>query len=101
LDQGAPGKREQAIDWLTALAGRNVIVISPQVLNETASVLVHKLKADVAALRETVDCLIVASALDMPCDCLLTEDLPDGQNLGDLRIINPFLHPVERVLGPS
>lgn len=132
LDRGAPAKRERAIEWLTALAGRSAIVISPQVLNEAASVLVHKLKADLTAVREAVagmaswctaplgpatadhalqlyerygfnwwDCLVIASALDAPCDCLLTEDLQDGQNLGHLRIVNPFLHPVESLLGPS
>jgi predicted nucleic acid-binding protein len=132
LDQGAPAKQKLATDWLAALAAQGAIVISPQVLNETVAVLVHKLKVAPAAVGTTVrgmeswctapldvatavdavqlrerygfnwwDCLILASALAVPCDCLLTEDLQDGQNLGRLQIINPFLHPVESVLGPS
>lgn len=132
LDRGAPAKRSLAADWLTELAARGAIVISPQVLNEAASVLLHKLKIDAGVVRKAVlgiagwctapfgpvttdhavqvhqrygfnwwDCLIVASALATPCDCLLTEDLQDGQNLGGLQIINPFLHPAESILGLS
>lgn len=36
------------------------------------------------------DALIVAAAMDAGCRRLLTEDLNDGQRLGDLTIINPF-----------
>lgn len=129
LDRGAPAKRDRATRWLTTLAARNAIVISPQVLNETASVLIHKLKADLDQVQEALrgmaswcsapllpstadqalqvhghhgfnwwDCLIIASALAASCDCLLTEDLHDGQNLGGLLIVNPFLHLPESIL---
>lgn len=36
------------------------------------------------------DALIVAAALRSGCGHLLTEDLQEGQSLGDLRITNPF-----------
>lgn len=37
------------------------------------------------------DSLIVAAALEANCKRLLTEDLQHGQNIGSLRIENPFL----------
>jgi predicted nucleic acid-binding protein len=36
------------------------------------------------------DALIVATALDVGCDTLLSEDLLDGRAFGALRIVNPF-----------
>jgi predicted nucleic acid-binding protein len=37
------------------------------------------------------DSLIVAAAIQAQCQVLMTEDLPHGQQFGDLRIENPFL----------
>jgi predicted nucleic acid-binding protein len=39
------------------------------------------------------DALIVAAARLSGCRTLLTEDLQDGQELGGLRVVSPFLHP--------
>ena len=39
------------------------------------------------------DALIVSAAIQARCKNLLTEDLQDGMKIGDLKIINPFLHP--------
>jgi predicted nucleic acid-binding protein len=39
------------------------------------------------------DALIVSAAQLSGCGWLLTEDLQDGQRLGDVRIVNPFKHP--------
>jgi predicted nucleic acid-binding protein len=39
------------------------------------------------------DSLIVAAAGQAACRYLLTEDLQDGQVLGGITVINPFLHP--------
>lgn len=40
------------------------------------------------------DSLIVTSALESGCDCLLSEDLSDGQLInGKLKIVNIFVHP--------
>lgn len=36
------------------------------------------------------DCLILASARQTERSTLLTEDLPDGLDMGGLRVINPF-----------
>ena len=36
------------------------------------------------------DSLIVAAAGAAACDVILTEDLTAGQQLGDLRVVNPF-----------
>ena len=38
------------------------------------------------------DSLIVASAIELGCDRLLTEDLQDGQNFGGLVVTSPFQH---------
>jgi predicted nucleic acid-binding protein len=45
------------------------------------------------------DALIVASGLVGRCAYLLSEDLQDGQVLEGMRIINPFTHAPESVLG--
>jgi len=45
------------------------------------------------------DSLIVSAAQLAQCTCLLTEDLQDGQDLGGVRVVNPFLHPPEATLG--
>ncbi len=37
------------------------------------------------------DCLIVAAALQGECSILYSEDLRHGQNIGELRIENPFI----------
>lgn len=38
------------------------------------------------------DGLIVAAARQASCRYLLTEDLQDGQDLGSVRVVNPFRH---------
>ena len=38
------------------------------------------------------DSLIVASAIELGCDRLLTEDLHDGHEFGRLVVTNPFRH---------
>jgi predicted nucleic acid-binding protein len=38
------------------------------------------------------DCLLLASALELGCSHFLSEDLQDGQRIGELTVINPFLH---------
>ena len=45
------------------------------------------------------DALIVAAALAGSCRYLLTEDLQDGQEVEGLRIVSPFAHEPEVVLG--
>lgn len=37
------------------------------------------------------DSLIVSAALQAGCRYVLTEDLQEGQNFGELRVINPFV----------
>ena len=37
------------------------------------------------------DALIVAAALDAGCHTLYSEDMQDGQRIGALRIVNPFV----------
>ncbi len=38
------------------------------------------------------DALIVAGAHRADCELLLTEDLNDGQRIGSVRVISPFIH---------
>lgn len=44
------------------------------------------------------DALIVAAAQTANCRFLLTEDLHDGQELGEVRVVNPFRHSPENVI---
>ena len=44
------------------------------------------------------DALIVAAARLSACDCLLTEDLSDGQQLAGITVVNPFLHQPDAVV---
>ena len=45
------------------------------------------------------DALIVAAAHRQGCGHLLTEDLADGRDLDGVRVVNPFAHAPEEVLG--
>jgi predicted nucleic acid-binding protein len=36
------------------------------------------------------DALIIQAALDLNCDVLYSEDLQDGQQFGNLQVVNPF-----------
>ena len=44
------------------------------------------------------DSLLVAAALQAGCRYLLTEDLQDGQVIGSMTIISPFVQEPERIL---
>lgn len=46
------------------------------------------------------DCLLLASAIELGCSHFLSEDLQDGHQLGDLTVMNPFLHRPEELFGP-
>jgi predicted nucleic acid-binding protein len=44
------------------------------------------------------DCLLVASALELGCTHFLSEDLQDGQTIGDLVVVDPFAHSPDEIL---
>jgi predicted nucleic acid-binding protein len=44
------------------------------------------------------DALIVAAAEVAGCEYLLTEDMQDGQRLGGVTVVDPFVHEVGEVL---
>lgn len=44
------------------------------------------------------ECLLLASALELGCSHFLSEDLQDGQVIGDLTIVDPFAHSPEQIL---
>jgi predicted nucleic acid-binding protein len=44
------------------------------------------------------DCLLLASALELGCTHFLSEDLQDGQTIGDLTIVDPFAHRPDEIL---
>ena len=46
------------------------------------------------------DGLLLASANRAGCRWFLSEDLNDGQAYGDVRVVNPFRHAPQDVLGP-
>ncbi|KPJ84554.1 MAG: twitching motility protein PilT [Gemmatimonas sp. SG8_17] len=45
------------------------------------------------------DALIVSSALAASCSYLLTEDMQDGQIIDTMRVVSPFAHSPEELLG--
>lgn len=47
------------------------------------------------------DASIVAAAQLSGCGLLLTEDLQDGQELDGLRVVDPFRHALDQILGPA
>jgi predicted nucleic acid-binding protein len=70
----------EALDWLS--------------LNPTMSVDAMLVKSAVEISRSAQlsywDGLVVAAAASAGCECLLTEDLNDGQEIGSVRVENPF-----------
>lgn len=46
------------------------------------------------------DCLLLGSAIELGCSHFLSEDLHDGQQIGGLTVVNPFLHDPAEILGP-
>ena len=44
------------------------------------------------------DCLILSAALKLDCQYLLTEDMQHDQNVGGLRLVNPFITKPEELL---
>ena len=45
----------------------------------------------VAALEALDDSFILAPALDAQCDTVYSEDMQDGQEIGEVTIRNPFV----------
>ena len=45
------------------------------------------------------DCILIASAIELGCSHFLSEDLHDGQQIGGLAIVNPFLHQPAEIFG--
>jgi predicted nucleic acid-binding protein len=44
------------------------------------------------------DCLLLAAAVELGCTHFLSEDLHDGQRIGDLTIVDPFAHSPEQII---
>jgi predicted nucleic acid-binding protein len=44
------------------------------------------------------DCLLLAAALLAGCDFFLSEDLADGHVIEGMRVLNPFIHDVQRMI---
>jgi predicted nucleic acid-binding protein len=42
----------------------------------------------------------LGSPVELGCSHFLSEDLHDGQQIGDLTAVNPFLHDPADVFGP-
>ncbi len=52
----------------------------------------HNLALEIAARYgyRIYDSLVIAAALEASCDTLFSEDMQDGQKIGNLTIRNPF-----------
>jgi predicted nucleic acid-binding protein len=44
------------------------------------------------------DCLLVAAAIELGCTHFLSEDLQDGRTVGDVTIVDPFVHHPDEIL---
>jgi predicted nucleic acid-binding protein len=97
--QDEPDKRQRACECAQA----HESWISTQVLNETVNTLKRKFSLDCRQISAVVDelsqqsqhsyfdSLIIASALEVGCDRLYSEDLQNGQKIDNiLTLINPF-----------
>jgi predicted nucleic acid-binding protein len=88
----AVARRKLSISWEditdTLLAVR-ALCESPLSLSLTN----HAAALEIAARYgyDIYDALILAAALEAGCDTLYTEDMQTGQNIGSLRILNPFV----------
>ena len=45
------------------------------------------------------DCLLLVSAAELGCSHFLSEDLHDGQKIGAMTVVDPFLHDPADILG--
>jgi predicted nucleic acid-binding protein len=87
-----PRIREEARDDVGALGAWNPLPISPAVL-ETAWDVEDRYGISFW------DALIVGAAHHLGCSWLLSEDLQDGQDILGIRVMNPFQHRPDEVLG--
>lgn len=71
----------EAVDWLTLL---RVVPLDPELVKAA-------IQTSRSAQLSYWDGLIVASAAVAGCQRLLTEDLNDGQQIGSVRVENPFV----------
>lgn len=134
LDLGETIKQAAASAWLKRLTTENLLVMSPQVLNETYWAASRKphlataedklrayledflpwttapLTAEVTiaawALKDRYrvgfwDALVLTSANEAGCDIFLSEDLSDGEIYGRVKVVNPFAHTPESILGTA
>jgi predicted nucleic acid-binding protein len=134
LDTRSPPKKARCAAWLKILRERDLLILSPQVLNETYWVVLRK--PDFAAARPIIrdyvrsyarwanapltadtliaafgiedsyrlrfwDSLLVASANAAGCSFFLSEDMNDAQTYGSVRMVDPFRHTPEDVLGAA
>jgi predicted nucleic acid-binding protein len=60
-------------------------------VHSSQSLYIHALNLTRRHSLSWYDSLIVAAALEANCRILYTEDLQHGQQLSDLRVVNPFL----------
>jgi predicted nucleic acid-binding protein len=88
----AVARRKLRMSWedtTEALLAIRALCESPMPLSITT----HDAALEIAARYgyTIYDALILAAALEAGCDTLYTEDMQTGQNIGSLRILNPFV----------
>jgi predicted nucleic acid-binding protein len=88
----AVARRKLSMSWediTDALLAVRALCESPMSLSITT----HDAALEFAARYgySICDALILAAALEAGCDTLYTEDMQAGQNIGSLRILNPFV----------
>jgi predicted nucleic acid-binding protein len=88
----AVARRKLGMSWAeTADALKSIRTLCE--LPRSLTVEIHESALEIAARYgyQFYDALILASAINAECDVLYSEDMQDGQKIGELTIRNPFV----------
>jgi predicted nucleic acid-binding protein len=111
VDPRNPDRRKTAVDLLKALINEDTLVLSPQSLSECFRALrpschavldgdtvLTAISLQAAYKTQWFDSVLLASALGAACKVFWSEDMQQGQIIGGMRILNPFVTPPETIL---
>jgi predicted nucleic acid-binding protein len=82
---------------LPVKAAREEIVLlkALEVVELSYDMILQAIDLQVSKKMSFWDALIIVAALTAECRKLYSEDMQDGQKIGELKIVNPYLHPDE------
>ena len=71
-----------------------------QVVSNTPALVMRAVEMHQQHRLEFWDAMVVQAALEAGCSLLYTEDMQHGRKIGDLQIVNPFVHEVHEQHSP-